>query len=49
MTIKSKMARVRLVEVTHSSNGWHQLMGAGRIEEQSPDINYILREYDRIS
>lgn len=47
--IKSKMTSIGLVEVTQSSNGWYQLIVAGSIKEQSPDLNYILREYDRIS
>ncbi len=46
-TLKGKTTSYGLVEVRQESSGWYSLYVNGQLKEQSADLNYILREYDR--
>lgn len=45
--LKSKVTSAGLVEVRQTSSGWYALYVGGVLKEQSADLNFILREYDR--
>lgn len=48
MLLKSKRTSYGLVEVRESSiTGWYALYINGELKEQSADLEYILRQYDR--
>ncbi len=48
MTYKSKVTSLGLIEVKDSGVlGWYALYVNGQLKEQSADLNYILRQYDK--
>ena len=48
MVLKSKRTSVGLVEIRDASTaGWYALYVNGNLVEQSADLNYIQREYDK--
>ena len=48
MVLKSKRTSVGLVEIRDASTaGWYALYVNGNLVEQSVDLNYIQKQYDR--
>jgi hypothetical protein len=48
MVLKSKRTGYGLIEVREASTaGWYALYINNVLKEQSADLNYILREYDK--
>lgn len=48
MVLKSKRTSYGLIEVRDSSiAGWYALYINGQLKEQSADLNFIMRQYDR--
>ncbi|MBR6420232.1 MAG: hypothetical protein IKS42_07850 [Oscillospiraceae bacterium] len=45
--LKSKTVSYGLIEVYEQSDGWYGLYINGDLKEQSPDLNFILSEYDK--
>ena len=46
--LKSKVTGYGLVEVRDvSTPGWYGLYVAGKLIDQSPNLNYILNQYDK--
>ena len=45
-TLKGKTTSYGLIEVRQEGS-WYGLYINGQLKEQSADLNYILREYDR--
>lgn len=48
MTLKSKHTANGLIEVRESGGGWYALYVNGSLKAQSADLNYIMREFDRL-
>ncbi len=48
MLLKSKSTSNGLIELRQGSDGWYQLYVNGSLKEQSPDLSYIMNEYDRL-
>ena len=49
MLIKSKHTSYGLIEVREACiAGWYALYVNGELKKQSPDLDYILGEYDRL-
>lgn len=48
MTLKAKRTSYGLIEVRESGVlGWYALYINGELKEQSADLSYIMRQYDR--
>ncbi len=47
MVLKSKITGYGLVEVREMSGGWYGLYIENTLKEHSPDLNYIMQQYDR--
>ena len=47
MTLKSKMTGYGYVEIREVSGGWYGLYINNDFKEQSADLSYIERQYDR--
>ncbi len=48
MVLKSKRTGYGLIEIRDSSiSGWYALYINGELKEQSADLSYIQRQYDR--
>lgn len=48
MVIKSKRTSLGYIEVRESGVlGWYALFVNGQLKEQSADLNYILRQFDK--
>lgn len=48
MVLKSKRTGYGLIEIRNSSvSGWYALYINGELKEQSADLGYIQRQYDR--
>ena len=48
MTLKSKHTTNGFIEIRESGGGWYALYVNGSLKEQSADLNYIMREFDRL-
>lgn len=48
MTLKSKHTANGLIEIRECGGGWYALYVNGSFKEQSADLNYIMREFDRL-
>ena len=48
MTLKSKHTANGLIEVRESGGGWYALYVNGSLKVQSADLNYIMREFDKL-
>ena len=49
MALKSKNTSVGFVEIRQHSDTWYGLYVNGSLRQQSPDLSFILKEYNNIN